>query len=235
MSALTSLPEWTKLSEIAASVKNAHMRDWFADDPSRADKMQLEACGLFLDYSKNRVNDDAVNALFDLARACKLETLRDAMFSGEQINSTEGRAVLHTALRNFSDREVVVDGKDVMPEVRATLEKIEAFTASVHRGEHTGYTGKPVKDIVAIGIGGSFLGPKIMTEALKPHTVDSVKVHFVANVDGCHIHDVLSRVDFEETLVVMSSKAFSTQETLQNTLTAKEWFLKSGGTQQDIA
>ena len=235
MSVLTSLPEWKKLSELAATVKDAHMRDWFAQDANRADKMQLEACGIFLDYSKNRVNDDALKGLFDLARACKLETLRDAMFSGEQINSTEGRAVLHTALRNFSDRKVLVDGEDVMPEVHATLAKIEAFTASVHSGEHKGYTGKPIKHIVAIGIGGSFLGPKIMTEALKPHTVDAVKVHFVANVDGCHIHDVLSSVDFEETLVVMSSKSFSTQETLQNTLTAKDWFLKSGGTQEDIA
>ncbi|MEC7453337.1 MAG: glucose-6-phosphate isomerase, partial [Pseudomonadota bacterium] len=134
MSALTSLPEWKKLSELASAVKDAHMRDWFAQDANRADKMRLEACGIFLDYSKNRVNDDALKGLFDLARACKLETLRDAMFSGEQINSTEGRAVLHTALRNFSDRKVLVDGEDVMPEVHATLAKIEAFTASVHSG-----------------------------------------------------------------------------------------------------
>jgi len=211
------------------------MRDWFNSDPQRAEKMQLEACGLYLDYSKNRVNDEALTALFDLAKACKLESVRDAMFSGEQINSTEGRAVLHTALRNFSDRPVLVDGQNVMPEVHHTLAKIETFTHAVHSGEHKGYTGKPIKHIVAIGIGGSFLGPKIMTEALKPHTVDAVKVHFVANVDGCHIHDVLSTVDFEETLVVMSSKSFSTQETLQNTLTAKAWFLKSGATQSDIA
>lgn len=235
MSNLTSLPQWKTLSTLAGSIKNAHMRDWFNSDPQRAEKMQLEACGLYLDYSKNRVNDEALAALFDLAKACNLESVRDAMFSGEQINSTEGRAVLHTALRNFSDRAVMVDGENVMPEVQSTLAKIETFTHAVHSGEHKGYTGKPIKHIVAIGIGGSFLGPKIMTEALKPHTVQAVKVHFVANVDGCHIHDVLSTVDFEETLVVMSSKSFSTQETLQNTLTAKAWFLKSGATQSDIA
>ncbi len=235
MSTLTSLPQWQALNQIAASMKDAHMRDWFKADPKRAEKMQLEACGIFLDYSKNRVNEHALGALFDLARACKLDDARDAMFNGEQINSTEGRAVLHTALRNFSDSPVMVDGEDVMPEVRATLDKIRDFTALVHSGEHKGYTGKSVKHIVAIGIGGSFLGPKIMTEALKPHTVETVKVHFVANVDGCHIHDVLTKLDHEETLVVMSSKSFTTQETLQNTLSAKAWFLKSGGTQEDIA
>ncbi len=235
MSTLTSLPQWQALNQIAASMKDAHMRDWFKADPKRAEKMQLEACGIFLDYSKNRVNEHALGALFDLARACKLDDARDAMFNGEQINSTEGRAVLHTALRNFSDSPVMVDGEDVMPEVRATLDKIRDFTALVHSGEHKGYTGKSVKHIVAIGIGGSFLGPKIMTEALKPHTVDTVKVHFVANVDGCHIHDVLTKLDHEETLVVMSSKSFTTQETLQNTLSAKAWFLKSGGTQEHIA
>ena len=235
MSVLTSLPEWKELSKIAESVKSAHMRDWFASDGERAEKMSLSACGIYLDYSKNRVNEAALSSLFDLARACNIETIRTNMFEGEQINSTEGRAVLHTALRNFSDRPVMVDGKDVMPEVHATLEKMKGFTESIHSGEHKGYTGKPIKHIVAIGIGGSFLGPKIMTEALKPHTVDAVKVHFVANVDGCHIHDVLSGLNFEETLVVMSSKSFTTQETLQNTLTAKDWFLKSGGTQQDIA
>ena len=235
MSKLTSLPQWQALSQIAASIKDAHMREWFAEDPNRAKNMQLEACGIFLDYSKNRVNQEALNALFDLAKACNVEAKRDAMFSGAQINSTEGRAVLHTALRNFSDNPIMVDGEDVMPEVRATLNKIRDFTASIHSGEHKGYTGKAIKHIVAIGIGGSFLGPKIMTEALKPHTVDAVNVHFVANVDGCHIHDVLSQLDHQETLVVMSSKSFTTQETLQNTLSAKAWFLNAGGTQQDIA
>lgn len=235
MTDFTQQPAWEKLSGLAKSISDTHMRDWFKSDPSRADKMQVEACGLFVDYSKNRVSDEVLSELFTLAKAQGVEAHREAMFSGEAINSTEGRAVLHTALRNFSGKPVVVDGEDVMPEVLATLDKIEAFTASIHSGEHKGYTGKAIKQIVAIGIGGSFLGPKIMTEALKPYTCDAVKVHFVANVDGCHIHDVLASVDHEETLVVMSSKSFSTQETLQNTLTAKAWFLGEGGKQEDIA
>ncbi|QJR80066.1 glucose-6-phosphate isomerase [Alteromonas pelagimontana] len=235
MTALTSQPEWQRLTTLAASVKDAHMRNWFAEDSQRAPRMEVEACGLFLDYSKNRVTKEVMQALFDLAKAQNVEGQRDAMFNGEQINSTEGRAVLHTALRNFSGQPVMVDGKDVMPEVLSTLDKIRDFTQAIHSGSHTGYTGKPVKHVVAIGIGGSFLGPKIMTEALKPYKYDGIKVHFVANVDGCHIHDVLTEVDHEETLVVMSSKSFSTQETLQNTLSTKEWFLKQGGSQQDIA
>lgn len=235
MTTLTQSAPWQTLSSLAESVKSAHMRDWFADDAQRAERLQASACGIFLDYSKNRVTDDVLTALFDLADAQGVDAQKAAMFNGEIINTTEGRAVLHTALRNFSGNPVMVDGKDVMPEVLATLDKIQAFTHSIHSGEHKGYTGKAIKHIVAIGIGGSFLGPKIMTEALKPYRTDAVKVHFVANVDGCHIHDVLSERDHEDTLIVMSSKSFSTQETLQNTLTAKAWFLKQGGTQEDIA
>ncbi|WP_370166589.1 glucose-6-phosphate isomerase [Marisediminitalea sp.] len=235
MTTLTQSAPWQTLSSLAESVKSAHMRDWFANDAQRAERLQASACGIFLDYSKNRVTDDVLTALFDLADAQGVDAQKAAMFNGEIINTTEGRAVLHTALRNFSGNPVMVDGKDVMPEVLATLDKIQAFTHSIHSGEHKGYTGKAIKHIVAIGIGGSFLGPKIMTEALKPYRTDAVKVHFVANVDGCHIHDVLSERDHEDTLIVMSSKSFSTQETLQNTLTAKAWFLKQGGTQEDIA
>ncbi|QPG06260.1 glucose-6-phosphate isomerase [Salinimonas marina] len=235
MTTLTDQPQWQKLSELAASVKQAHMRDWFAEDSQRAQSMQAKACGIFLDYSKNRVTDEVLTTLFDLARAQGLETARERMFSGEPVNHTEQRAVLHTALRNLSGEPVQVEGEDVMPEIQATLEKMREFTEAVHNQTHVGYTGKPVKDIVAIGIGGSFLGPKIMTEALKPYRTDKVKVHFVANVDGCHIHDVLSQVNHEETLIVMSSKSFSTQETLQNTQSAKQWFLKAGGSQADIA
>ncbi|MBD3586144.1 glucose-6-phosphate isomerase [Salinimonas sp. HHU 13199] len=235
MSSLTHQPEWQHLKTLVESVKDTHMRDWFKADPRRAEKMQTETCGLFLDYSKNRVTDEVMSGLMSLARAGKVEQQRDAMFSGQPINQTEGRAVLHTALRNLTDEPVYVDGEDVMPEVKATLDKMRAFTESVHSGEHKGYTSKPIKDIVAIGIGGSFLGPKIMTEALKPYQHEGVKVHFVANVDGCHINDVLAGVDHEETLIVMSSKSFSTQETLQNTKTAKSWFLGNGAAQKDIA
>ena len=232
---LTQLSVWQSLANKADSIKQTHMRDMFAADPERAKRYSASACGLDIDFSKNILDDEVLNLLKELLSECKITEKRDAMFAGEKINATEGRAVLHTALRNKSTSPIMVEGKDIMPEVRETLAKMKAFVANIHDGKHKGYTGKPVKQIVAIGIGGSFLGPKIMTEALKPYQTSKVKVHFVANVDGCHINDVLGTVDHEETLIVMSSKSFSTQETLQNTTTAKEWFLASGGSQQDIA
>ncbi|NMH59263.1 glucose-6-phosphate isomerase [Alteromonas ponticola] len=235
MTDLTAMPQWQHLEALASSIRDQHMRDWFTQDEDRAARMQVESCGLYLDFSKNRVTDEVMQALFSLADAQGLNEKRQRMFSGEAINTTENRAVLHTALRNFSDTPVLVAGKDVMPEVRATLKKMESFTQAVHGGEHKGYTGKPIKHVVSIGIGGSFLGPKIMTEALSPYRSDAVRIHFVANVDGCHIHDVLNGLDHAETLVVMSSKSFTTQETLQNTESAKAWFLQQGGTQQDVA
>lgn len=235
MTALTDTPTWQTLASLADDVKQQHMRDWFASDTSRASKYQQTACGIELDFSKNLITDDVLKTLFALADESQVTQKRDAMFKGDIINHTEKRAVLHTALRNFSGEPVYVDGQDVMPEVLACQDKIKDFVASIHSGERKGYTGKALKQIVSIGIGGSFLGPKIMSEALKPYWFDGVKVHFVANVDGCHIQDVLASLDHEETLVVMSSKSFTTQETLQNTLTAKDWFLNAGGTQQDIA
>ena len=235
MSEIHNSAPWQTLQSLADELSGQHMRDWFAQDPQRASKYTVASCGITLDYSKNRINEAVLASLFDLVKHTQVEQKRDAMFAGDIINHTEGRAVLHTALRNFSGEPVIVDGQDVMPEVMATQAKIKEFVERVHSGEHLGYTGKPIKQVVSIGIGGSFLGPKIMSEALKPYWSDAVKVHFVANVDGCHIHDVLSALDHEETLVVMSSKSFSTQETLQNTVTAKKWFLQSGGTQSDIA
>ncbi len=235
MSALTQSTTWNSLQRLAEGLDGQHMRDWFDADNTRAEQYTVDACGITLDYSKNLINSEVMSALQALAKQQQVLEKRDAMFSGGIINHTENRAVLHTALRNFSGQPVYVDGEDVMPEVLATQEKIQAFTHSIHSGEHKGYTGKALTQIVAIGIGGSFLGPKIMSEALKPYWVEGVKVHYVANVDGCHIQDVLASVDHEETLVVMSSKSFTTQETLQNTLTAKAWFLAQGGTQQDIA
>lgn len=227
--------QWKALEEHASSIKNQHMRDWFSTDANRAERYTTSACGIKLDYSKNLINEEILAALFDLVENQNVASKRDGMFAGEIINHTEKRAVLHTALRNFSGQPVMVDGKDVMPEVLATQDKIRDFVASIHNGNHKGYTNKAIKQIVAIGIGGSFLGPKIMSEALKPYWHDGVTVHYVANVDGCHITDVLGKLDHTETLVVMSSKSFTTQETLQNTITAKKWFLGSGGTQQDIA
>jgi glucose-6-phosphate isomerase len=235
MTALTASPAWQNLERLATQIKAQHMRDWFAADPQRAENFTQSACGIELDFSKNLITDEVMQALQALAIECQVSEKSQAMFAGEIINHTEKRAVLHTALRNFSGKPVFVDDKDVMPEVFACQQKIQDFVASVHSGERRGYTGKPLKQIIAIGIGGSFLGPKIMSEALKPYWFEGVKVHYVANVDGCHIQDVLTTVDHQETLVVMSSKSFTTQETLQNTLTTKAWFLESGGSQQDIA
>lgn len=226
---------WATLEALSTSVKRQHMRDWFANDQNRATKYTTSACGITLDYSKNRITEDVLAALFELAEQRQVSDKIAAMFSGEIINTTEHRAVLHTALRNFSGKPVLVNGEDVMPSVLATLDKMKAFTESVHSGAHKGCTGKSIKKVVCIGIGGSFLGPKIVTEALKSYWTKAVDVRFVANVDACHIHDVLSECDYEETLFVMSSKSFNTQETLQNTLSAKAWFLQQGATEVDIA
>jgi glucose-6-phosphate isomerase len=235
MTALTASTPWKTLENLATKIKTQHMRDWFAADPQRAENFTQAACGIELDFSKNLITNEVMQALQALASECQVSEKSQAMFAGEIINHTEKRAVLHTALRNFSGKPVLVDGEDVMPEVLACQQKIQDFVASVHSGERKGYTGKPLTQIVAIGIGGSFLGPKIMSEALKPYWFEGVKLHYVANVDGCHIQDVLASIDHQETLVVMSSKSFTTQETLQNTLTAKAWFLAAGGSQQDIA
>jgi|TARA_R110000744_G_scaffold175953_2_gene294800 glucose-6-phosphate isomerase len=227
--------QWKVLEQLSSSIKSQHMRDWFAADEKRAERYTTSTCGITLDYSKNLITDDVLAKLFDLVEVQEVLDKRDGMFAGEITNHTEKRAVLHTALRNFSGQPVMVDGKDVMPDVLATQDKIRDFVATIHSGSHKGYTRKSIKQIVSIGIGGSFLGPKIMSEALKPYWYEGVTVHYVANVDGCHIIDVLSKLDHEETLVIMSSKSFTTQETLQNTITAKKWFLGSGGSQQDIA
>ena len=225
---------WDELKELAEQTL-PHMRTMFDQDPKRAQTYQLDAAGWHLDYAKNRINQAVLGALVSLAKESNIESKRDAMFGGIAINSTEGRSVLHTALRNFSGEPVIVEGQDVMPEIQATLDKMNAFCDSMIKQTHLGYTGKKITDVVSIGIGGSFLGPKIMTEALKPYQHKVFNVHFVANVDGCHIQDVLADCDPETTFVLMSSKSFSTQETLQNTLTAKAWFLKSGAPQAAIA
>ena len=235
MSLVSSCSAWRTLEELKDTLAGTSMREMFAADAERASRFSLETCGITLDYSKNRINQNVLEGLTALARETQVEAKRDAMFEGDIINTTEQRAVLHTALRNFSGQSVMVDGKDVMPEVLATQQKMKDLVERIHSGEHKGLTGKAITDVVAIGIGGSFLGPKIMSEALKPYWKKGIRVHFVANVDGCHIHDVLAERDYETTLILMSSKSFTTQETLQNTLTAKQWFLDQGGTQADIA
>lgn len=227
MSALTRSPAWEALVRHREDTASVHMRDLFAADPDRFARFSLEACGLLFDYSKNRITEETRTLLLDLARQQRVEEWRDRMFAGDRINITEDRAVLHTALRNRSNRPVLVDGRDVMPEVNGVLRRMERFVKQVRDGAWTGYTGHPITDIVNIGIGGSDLGPVMVTEALKPYLHPQIGVHFVSNVDGTHISETLEWLDPETTLFVIASKTFTTQETLTNALTARRWFLES--------
>ena len=192
---LPSTPEWKSL--VNHYNKNIHiqMRDLFSQDSERFNNFSLSAAGIMLDYSKNRVTDETMHLLMNLAQSSDLLTKRDEMFNGAAINTTENRPVLHTALRNFANEPVYVDGVDVMPQIQSTLAKLESFVNDISSGKKVGHTGKAFTDVVSIGIGGSFLGPKIMSEALKSYQQSQLKVHFIANVDGCHIHDVLAKVN----------------------------------------
>lgn len=233
MTILTQSTTWKALA--AHSQQIPHMRELFAGDPARFSNMSLSTCGLFLDYSKNRATPETLNLLLTLAQEAKLDAKIKAMFAGDIINTTEKRAVLHTALRSTADQSIIAEGQDIVPEVQQTLNKMQQFVTSVTSGQWKGYTGKAITDIVSIGIGGSFLGPKIVSQALRPYWITGLNCHFVANVDGTSISEKLKLLDPETTLFIMSSKSFGTQETLTNTLTAKAWFLAKGGSQSDVA
>ncbi len=226
---LTDLKAWKDLENNYADVRGMNMREMFAADPDRFEKFSVSMNNMLVDYSKNRVTADTMKLLFDLARESGLEKARDAMFSGEKINITENRAVLHTALRNRSDRPVFVDGKDVMPQIKAVLKKMESFSGAVRSGEWKGATGKAMTDVVNIGIGGSDLGPVMVVEALKHYQKEGLNTHFVSNVDGTHIVETLKRLNPETTLFIVASKTFTTQETLTNAKTAREWLVKALG------
>ena len=212
-----------------------HMKDLFANDADRFKKFSLELEDILFDYSKNIINDKTLHLLLQLADDCKLKEAIHAMFAGLKINETEHRSVLHTALRNFSDNPILVDGKDVMPLVRKVQNHMKAFCDEVHEGKWRGYTGKKIKYIVNIGIGGSDLGPVMVTEALKPYWKKGIETYFVSNVDGTHIAETLKKVKPEETLFLVASKTFTTQETMTNAHTAREWFLKHAKEEQHIA
>lgn len=218
---------WKALAEHFIQMKDVHMKDFFAQDPQRFEKMSLQLNEILFDYSKNLVSKETMEKLFQLARECKLEEAIKAMFSGEKINLTEDRAVLHTALRSFSKEPVIVDGKDVMVDIETVRQKMKDFCHKIHSGAWTGYTGKKIKYIVNIGIGGSDLGPVMVTEALKPYWIDGISVFFVSNIDGTNIAETLKVVNPEETLFTIASKTFTTQETMTNALTARAWFLKT--------
>ena len=235
MQSLTQIPVWQDLLRHRQAFDKIHMRDLFEIDDSRAEKFSLQFGEILLDYSKNLVTDESLKLLMQLARDCGVEQLRDRMFAGDAINLTEQRAVLHTALRNRSNQKISVGDVDVMPAVNAVLEKMRAFSDSVRDGDFTGYTDKRMTDIVNIGIGGSDLGPLMVCEALKSYQQDNLNLHFVSNVDGTHISEVLKRIDPETTLFIIASKTFTTQETLTNAHSARSWFLQHAGDESAVA
>jgi glucose-6-phosphate isomerase len=226
---------WSLLSDHYREMKTVKMRDLFAGNPDRFSRFHIQAGDILFDYSKNIITEQTLQLLLQLAEDCKVKEAIAAMFNGDIINETEHRAVLHTALRNFSKQPVYTEGSDVMPLVKKVLRKMKGFCDSVHSGDHRGYTGKRIKYIVNIGIGGSDLGPLMVTEALKPYWLEDIQTYFVSNVDGTHIAETLKKVKPERTLFLIASKTFTTQETMTNAHTAREWFLKKAKDEAHIA
>ena len=232
----TTTQAWFVLKKhFEEEMNRKQMKDLFAADPNRFETYSIKKDGVLFDYSKNIISDKTIQLLFQLAKECGLDKAIEAQFSGKAINETENRAVLHTALRNFSGQPVVLDGKDVMPGIQKVLQQMKTFCNKIHQGEHKGYTGKKITTIVNIGIGGSDLGPVMVTEALKPYWVDGIQTYFVSNVDGTHIAETLKKVNAEETLFLIASKTFTTQETMTNAHTARTWFLEHAKDEAHIA
>ena len=231
----TQTAAWQALQKHFDEMKDVTIADLFAKDGDRFSKFSATFDDqMLVDYSKNRITEETLAKLQDLAKECDLAGAIKSMFSGEKINRTENRAVLHVALRNRSNTPILVDGKDVMPEVNAVLEKMKTFSEAIISGEWKGYTGKAITDVVNIGIGGSDLGPYMVTEALRPYK-NHLNMHFVSNVDGTHIAEVLKKVNSETTLILVASKTFTTQETMTNAHSARDWFLKAAGDEKHVA
>jgi len=218
---------WKKLKTHYDVMKGRHMKDLFNEDPDRFSRFSIRHEEILLDYSKNIITGETLQYLFELAREVRLKEAIEEMFSGYKINETENRAVLHVALRNISNTPIYVDGYNVMPDINFVLNQIEYFSGSIISGEWKGYTGKPITDIINIGIGGSDLGPVMVTEALKPYCKPQLKTHFVSNIDGTHITETLKKLSPETSLFMIASKTFTTQETMTNAHSAREWFLTS--------
>jgi len=231
----TRTAAWKALHVHHDEVEDLQMRDLFRDDPERARRFSLTLGDLLFDFSKNRVTDQTISLLTRLCEECAVHDWITRMFSGDAINETEGRAVLHTALRNRSDRPLAVDGADVMPDVRRVLSQMRAFATSVREGAWTGYSGRAITDVVNIGIGGSDLGPAMVADALRPYWKQGLRAHFVSNVDGTHLAEVLREVQPETTLFIVASKTFTTQETLTNARSARQWFVERLGTEDAVA
>jgi glucose-6-phosphate isomerase len=235
MSEFNESIEWISLLQHKEEMKNLHMRDLFRDHPERFEQMSLRTCGLFLDYSKNRITRETMTLLLELAVSTDMSGWIRRMFSGDRLNITEGRSVLHVALRNRSNRSIYVDAEDVMPAVNSELEKMEKFSNAVRNGEWQGSTGKAVTDVVNIGIGGSNLGPLMVCDALKYYQSPDLRVHFVSNVDGTHLAETVAELDPETTLFIIASKTFTTQETLTNATSARRWLVDALGDESAVA
>lgn len=231
----TSTTAWKKLTAHHRAMKKISLQQLFEKDKDRFHQFSLQTKDILVDFSKNNITTETLDLLMALAKDCQLDNAIEAMFSGELINETENRAVLHTALRNYTKKPVFANGKNVMPEVRKVQQQIKNFCQRVHTGKHKGYTGKKIKYIVNIGIGGSDLGPFMVTEALKPYWIKGIQTYFVSNVDGSHIAETLKKVNPEETLFLIASKTFTTQETMTNAFTARQWFLKKARQEKHIA
>ena len=228
----TSLKAWKKLEKMP---REFDLKSLFAADPKRADDFSAEFNGMYVDYSKNLIDRQVLGALLELAEESGLKNAISSMFSGEKINETEGRAVLHTALRRTSDEPLFVDGVDVMPQIKSVKARMKALADKIAAGKWLGFSGKPVTDIVNIGIGGSDLGPQMVTEALKHYRRPGISSHFVSNVDGTHIAETLKKLNAETTLFLIASKTFTTVETMTNAKSARDWFLANGGTEESVA
>lgn len=231
----TRTASWKALRAHFDKMSKAHLKDLFSNDPNRFSNYSVQHDDLLIDYSKNLIDDTTLNLLLELAKEVKLKDAIHSLFKGEKINETEGRSVMHAALRNASGKPVIIDGKDVMPEVMASLSQIKKFSNLLSSGQWKGSTNRPIKNIVNIGIGGSDLGPAMVCEALKHYNTNGITAYFVSNVDGTHIAETLKKVDPEETLFMIASKTFTTQETMTNAHSARQWFLSSGRNTDDIA
>ncbi len=235
MTALTDSPAWKSLAQHFDELEPVHMRTLFEEDPGRFERFTLRMDDLLFDYSKNRIRPETMKRLVALAEEAELPERIQNMFRGEKINFTEGRAVLHTALRNRSGEPVHVAGEDVMPRVLSVLKKMRVLSERVRSGDWKGHTGKPITDVVNVGIGGSDLGPVLVTEALRPYWKEGLNAHYVSNIDGTHMAEVLKKVSPESTLICVASKTFTTQETLTNAHTAREWLVGALGTDDAVA
>nr|WP_322940933.1 glucose-6-phosphate isomerase [Pseudomonas sp. s4] len=231
---VTTLPAWQALQQHRAEMAGFSMRKAFAADARRFQRFSLDSCGLLLDYSKNLIDERGLELLIQLAEQAGLQESIANLFNGEQVNASEGRAALHTALRSPIGRRLLVDGKDIIPEVHRVLNQVTELVSRIHSGLWRGYSEKPIKEVVNIGIGGSFLGPQLVSEALRPFTQRGVRCHYLANIDGSEFRELTARLDPETTLFIVSSKSFGTLETLKNTLAARDWYLAMGGPEEEL-